>query len=108
VVYVKAQQLQNNKTQTCPLLQHIQPLLIFFDLTHLSIPYPVTSFFLEHPIYPATKRTAFNKDNKNDSDKMMMMMTTHLQWKIRNKSIIQLNKFVIVFSKNNSLQQAST
>jgi hypothetical protein len=30
-------------------------LLIFFDLRHLLIPYPATSVFLGHLIYPATK-----------------------------------------------------
>ena len=70
VAYVKVQQIQNNKTQTCLLLQYIQPLPIFFDIKHLSIPYPVTSTFLGHPVCPATKLTAFNKDD-------MMMMHTY-------------------------------
>ena len=68
MAYVKAQQIQNNKTQTCLLLQYIQPLPIFFDLRHLSIPYPVTSAFLGHPVCPATKLTAFNKYDKCDKD----------------------------------------
>lgn len=68
MAYVKAQQIQNNKTQTCLLLQYIQPLPIFFDLRHLSVPYPVTSAFLGHPVCPATKLTAFNKDYKRDKD----------------------------------------
>jgi len=68
VAYVKVQHIQTNKTQTCLLLQYIQPLPIFFDLRHLSIPYLVTSSFLGHPVCPATKLTAFNKDDKDDDD----------------------------------------
>ena len=65
---MKVQQIPTNKTRTSLLLQYIQPLPIFFDLRHLSIPCPVTSAFLGHPVCPATKLTAFNKDDKHDDD----------------------------------------
>jgi len=65
---VKVQQIPTNKTRTSLLLQYIQPLPIFFDLRHLSIPYPVTASFLGHPVCPATKLKAFNKDDKDDDD----------------------------------------